>query len=274
MIKKIKSLIEKNRNSDKFIWKLLVSIKDYIWRFWEESKNSTRGYYCHFKNSRLLKGIINNERILIIGSGYSAAELKKIPDNVRIFTCNAGLKLFIDNNIGKRIDLFLCRRDLMKDDYRFEDRYVRGLLLKTSELKIKSNIFVIDDISCVKEDNELKGLYANLIFDFNENNYYLKRLIKPYRIREIKGSSVSHASSGIRLLQYALYFKAKEIYLIGIDLCESEYFWGREKIHRHKDIDEDFIKVVSKKYNNIFSLSKNSPVNRYIKYRPFGKPDV
>jgi hypothetical protein len=51
-----------------------------------------------------LKKIIENQRILVIGSGPSASELKNIPEDIKIFTCNAGPRLIYKNKLKREIN--------------------------------------------------------------------------------------------------------------------------------------------------------------------------
>ena len=253
MFKKIRKSIEEHRSSNEFKWKFLVFLKDFGWAFCAPIE-----VIYSFKRNLLLKKLIKDKRILIVGSGPSAEKLGEIPNDVRVFTCKSGLRLFVDKNFERQIDLYLAYKSAMERSYEF----LREFLQKT-----KTKIFMIDDLGYIKEKKELEGFYLKLLWDTGRNNYYLERLIKPYKIRQIKGKSLPRTSSGIRLLQYALFFGAREIYLIGIDISEKGYFWGTKNAHFHLDIDRNFIKIVSKKYNNIYSLSKKSPITKYIKYK-------
>lgn len=214
-----------------------------------------------FRHAPILKKLIKGQKILIVGSGPSAAELDDIPEDIKIFTCHAGLRLFTGDRFNRKIDLFLTYKHAMSKHYEDIEE-----ILPT----VKIDLFLVDSFNYVNKKKELKRCYSSLIADRQKDNRYLKKLIKPYRIEQIIGNSnARHTSAGIALLQYALYFGAKEIYLIGIDFGIGGYFWGEKREERkHRDIDENFIKIVSKKYNNIYSLSKTSPITKYI---PYGK---
>jgi hypothetical protein len=220
--------------------------------------------YSVLKRNSELKKIIKNQKVLIIGSGHSAQDLEYIPMGFRILTCNIGPRLLLDKGINKEIDLYYCARGVLSKGYKNGD--IIGLLLK-----FRINLFIIYDTKLVSKFKDLKKNYAKCIKDMGSSDYYLNRLIGPQKTEEIKDYSLaknSRTSTGVRLLQYALYFKAKEIYLIGIDIDEKGYFEGSNNIHEHLYIDNNFIKIVSKKYNNIYSASENSPIVRYIKYKP------
>jgi hypothetical protein len=214
------------------------------------------------RNLRLSK-IIKNQRVLIVGSGLSANELNAIPSDVKILTCNIGPRLLLDKKINRVIDIYWCAKGVLDGDHKNE-----GAIDLLSKLKI--NLFISCNSSLLKEYSCLEKTYSHFIKDKGKNNYYLKKLIKPHTIEEIEDSFYHNkkTSTGLRLLQYALYFKAKEIYLIGIDINEEGYFWGRKNVYKHLIIDKNFIKIVSKKYNNIYSASETSPIVRYVNYKP------
>ena len=219
--------------------------------------------YSVLKRNAALNKIIKNQRVLIIGSGPSANELGHIPPDVKILTCNIGPRLLLDKKIKRKIDLYYCARGVMHGGHKNENTI--GLLAK-----VKINVFIIYDTRLVKKQPDLKKTYAQCLEDKGSNDYYLHRLIKPQTIEDIEDPRLSNnrTSAGVRLLQYALYFQAKEIYLLGIDLNEEGYFWGRNNTHKHLVIDKNFIETVSQRYTNIYSASEKSPIVRYVTYKP------
>ena len=219
--------------------------------------------YSTLKRNAKLNSIIKNQRVLIIGSGPSANDLKYIPHDVKILTCNIGPRLLLNKQINREIDIYFSGKGSLGKAHESE-----GVIDLLSKFKI--NLFVFFNRKTIKKHGQLKKFYAQCATDKGNNYYYLTKLIKPQKIEDIMGVAASNykTSSGVRLLQYALFFKAKEIYLIGIDSNEEGYFWGKTNVHKHHVIDKNFIEVVSKKYNNIFSASENSPIVRYVKYKP------
>jgi 2-polyprenyl-3-methyl-5-hydroxy-6-metoxy-1,4-benzoquinol methylase len=225
----------------------------------------------HWEQQAAFRKLIEDQKILIIGSGPSAQELTGIPDDVKVLTCNAGLRLFVNKNFDRRVDLFLCRRKAMIEDY----PDIEELLCQ-----VKTNLFLMDDLNYTKGLKKLEGAYLQLIRDHQKDNHYLRRLLRPNTILDIKVDEVTWTSAGIRLLQYALYFKAKEIYLIGIDLNHNGYFWGEKRQYQHTGakirhkhpIDLNFLKFVSNKYKNVYSLSKTSPILKYLPFKDFHEP--
>jgi hypothetical protein len=251
-------------------WRLLSLVAHYTWPVYETIRTSVVWPYEHLRYDPLRRSLIEGKRVLIIGSGPSASELEEVANDMVILTCKRALKIFEEKKINRPIDLFLCCKNTIHKNGSVED------LLQ----KIKTNLFVMDDLNYTRHRNKLKGSYAQLIPDDGKDNFYLKRLIEPHELREFEraarfsnGSSktLKHVSSGVRLLQYALYFKAKEIYLIGLDLNNEGYFWGEPKKQKHLEIDHFFINVISKKYKNVYSLSPTSPILKYFPHKLFSR---
>ncbi len=187
------------------------SLKFMIWKL----KNFIVKPYFLLKNKKIFENLIKGGRVLIICSGPSVndLDLNKIPGDVRIFSCKRAPCIFLNKEEDKIIDLYINYIDKFKVDENLED-FIK---------KLKINIFVIDKTSFIKNNKELRN-YQQLVQDSENNDYYLKKLIKPHNINKIKGSSLDKTSNGMRLLQYALYFKAKEIYIVSIDMNKQGYF--------------------------------------------------
>lgn len=224
------------------------------------SYNSVGGWIDHRINHGVLKKIIHGKRILILGSGPSAVEFRNLPsnmDDVLVFTCNAGLRILKEKKFGRKVDLYLSRIKALSVDYP-----------DTQELlgEVPCRTFIMDEPSFVKKSPVPTTGYERLIRDHQKDGYYLKKLIKPRRLEQVVADDVTWTSAGLRLLQYSLYFGAKEIYLLGIDLGDDGYFWGQRFIHKHA-IDYNFMKIVSQDHDNVFSASENSTITQYIPYR-------
>ncbi|MDP3921186.1 MAG: hypothetical protein Q8R76_10335 [Candidatus Omnitrophota bacterium] len=212
----------------------------------------------YFRNAPILRKLIEGRKVLIIGAGQSAAELGAIPGGVAVFTCNAGLGLLAEREFKGVVDLYYYhkRRDKWK---------TRGM--EASVVKARINVLVMNNLRHIKDETRLQNAYSKAIADYNRNNFYLKRLIKPYRANDLKANDVTWSSAGMRLLQYALYFKAAEIYLIGIDMTDG-YYWGEENARIQTQFDENLMKVLSRKFHNIYTLSKDSAMANYVPYKP------
>ena len=136
--------------------------------------------------------------------------------------------------------------------------------------EIKVNISLTNNFYFLKKRRRLYYSYSHILQNNNSDNYYLRSLIKPHAVKDIMGNSIlPWTSSGMRLLQYALFFGAKEIYVTGLDLGRGGYSWGRSNHWCHEDIDENFVKIISKKYRNVYSLSAKSPIAKYIRVKSF-----
>ena len=213
------------------------------------------------QNKSFLHEFIKGRKVLILGSGPSVSELRDIPNDVLVFTCNRGLKFFAEKPTSRPLDLYICTAGKIQ----------RMPIIKSLLKKMKTRFLVIDDIRYIRRNREFSDVYDRLVQDDGKHNHYLKRLIKPSGIKNIRGSSFHPwTSTGIRLLQYALHHEAAEIYLAGIDFGDNGYFWGRnEDKWLHDEIDENFLSLVSKKYKNVYSVSKDSRLSRYVPHKNF-----
>ena len=218
-------------------------------------------YYHRLHDRSLLTRMIAGQRVLIVGTGPSAAELESIPEDVKIFTCKDGLSLFAKRAERRRIDVYSCIRSRLQGELRLPE-----LLERT-----RPRILMSNDLQYVRCRRDLRGLYSSLAYDAGEDNDILRKLIEPLSIDDICGNALRpKISSGMRLLQYAIYFGAREVYLIGIDFGRNGYVWGQRRHDRpwnHADIDENFISTLSAKHHNVFSLSSTSPIAEYIPQR-------
>ena len=212
----------------------------------------------YHKQQSSLRKLIENQKILILGSGPSVSELETLPEDYKVFTCNRGLKFFSDKKTPA-LSLYMCTRSKIE----------RLGVIEASLKKIKTEFLVTDDLDYVKRNPALKDCCSQLVFDDVMDDFYLKELIRPLKPGQIRGRSHHPwTSTGIRLLQYALHFKAGEIYLAGIDFGNEGYFWGENKgPWFHADIDQNFMKIVSQKYDNVFSISSKSLASKYLKVK-------
>jgi hypothetical protein len=190
-----------------------------------------------------LKKLIKNQRVLVLGSGPSKKDLLNIPKDVRIFTCNMGPEI-----IDREIDVYYCEKDCLNNK-------IRSLL---SKINIK--YFISDS------KNTLRSKNVKFIKDYKRNTFYLRNIIYPMTINDFMKDLYNTPSSGVRLIQYALYLNAKEIFIIGLDggtACRSTDLG----IDPHQPADSKFKEIISKKYKNIYSASKNSPITKYLEYK-------
>jgi hypothetical protein len=212
--------------------------------------------------------MIAGHRVLIVGTGPSAAELGSIPDDVKVFTCKDGLALFAARAERRRIDIYSCIRSRLQREARLAE-----LLERT-----RPRILMSNDPKYIRGRRDLRGLYSSLTYDAGDDNTIVHKLIEPLSVDDILGKALRpKISSGMRLLHYAVYFGAREIYLVGIDLGRNGYVWGQRAADRpwnHADIDENFIRTLASRHDNVFSLSMTSPIAEYVPYRTMtaGRP--
>ncbi|MBI3252512.1 MAG: hypothetical protein HYZ52_04260 [Candidatus Omnitrophica bacterium] len=219
------------------------------------------------KKDFTLGRLLHGQRVLIVGSGPSASVISHIPPDVRVLTCNAGMQVLLDKGLEPRVDLWFIIRS--KNDKMLtvngcsatKKKWIDALAQQS-----RARAIVTNDPSYILMQGAYRGRYKHLFWDGGRDPRYLNRLIRPERVEMIRGrSSVPATSSGLRLLQYALYHGAREIYLAGIDFGRNGYAWGpNANPWKHDDIDENFIKIVSRKHYHVFCLSETSQLAAYI----------
>jgi len=218
------------------------------------------------ENIYVLRRLIHGNKILILGSGPSSAELDDIPDDVKIFTCNRGPKLLLQKGIARKIDLFMSTKGKI-NRVRMAEDFLKDVLV---------DHYAIDNQKFIEDHPLLDTTKSTVLYDDGMDDIYLKHLMAPLQTKDICGTSFHPwTSTGMRLLQYALYFGAAEVYLIGIDLGKEGYFWGENRSEwLHHDIDENFIQIMSERHSNIFSLSQKSPIIGYIPAKSFNDKNL
>lgn len=217
--------------------------------------------YYRFKFDPVRHALIKNRKILILGSGSSLNNLKDIPEDIVILTCNSSFTFLKSRNP----DLLLtCKGAIEKQKAISES-------LRTK----KTHILSVEDLRYIQKNKQLSQSYEKLLFDDGKDNYFLKKIIAPLTIEQLISQNISdrkekiikHTSSGLRLLQYGLYFGASEIYLAGIDLNEEGYFSGQKNKHKHIDMDRAFMEWARQHYSNIYSAVSSGPAMRYFTYK-------
>lgn len=238
-----------------------------VWRLWSAGVQNQK-YRNEFDT--VMKRVITGKSVLIIGSGPSAGELKFIPEDLKVLTCHRGLDLVFKLRTSKPLGVYLTTRSK-----------ARRLGIAESLLpQIKTESFVINACDYAKKRPWVNDSCENYLYDDGRDNFMLKKLISPLRVRHLKDNSNyilkqtqdPWTSAGVRLLQYALFFEAKEIFIIGLDIEGDRYFTGEHKRipMKHTVMDFNFIKHMSNRHKNIYSLTETSPINRFIPYHdPF-----
>jgi len=221
-------------------------------------------------NDSILRNLITDRTVYILGSGPSASELESIPDNAIVMTCNAGLRYFLDEKRKRKVDVYFFIRSKLDKIIDVDGKAVGKVRYMESLLqKVPTQILLTNHPKHILETKSLLGTYLKLLYDDPQDPHYLKPLISPHQPSEIAGSApCAWTSTGIRLLQYALFFDAKEIYLAGMDFGKKGYFWGNNPNEwRHIDIDENFIRIIAKKYEHVFSACPSSPLSDLLPIR-------
>jgi hypothetical protein len=209
---------------------------------------------------RLLRG----RRVLVFGSGPSANDLESIPDDVLVLSCKLGPEILAGRRLRRGVDLYYYA-NLRADAAGRDKRLHLASVIRESRI----GVLVCEDPLTLVDVLPLRASYSRLLLDFRSNQLLLQRLIAPKKIHEIRGRSFCPwTSSGVRLIQYAAYFGASEIYLIGIDLGRHGYAsGGAMRQWAHEDIDDNFLNILSQRQTNVYSLSARSPIAEYFPVR-------
>ena len=227
--------------------------------------------YHRTRNYFILRRLLENKRVFIVGSGPSAADLKEIPDDVVVLTCSFGGKLFLDKKISHPVNLYLSPRGTTEDS--------EAVL---SLVKTEAYIAKGCGLDYIRNNGKFGNPEAIMLMDDTKDNYYLRRLTGSAELPKTDGKNRPWASSGVRLVQYALYFKAKEVYLIGMDLNRGHFYSdgakpeilrdGKPYYYAHEIMDHFFMNLISKKYRNIYSASNTSPITSYVPHKELAQP--
>jgi tetratricopeptide (TPR) repeat protein len=111
--------------------------------------------YSALKRNAKLNPIIKNQRVLIIGSGPSANDLKSIPKDVKILTCNIGPRLLLDKKFNREIDIYFSGKGSLGEGHKNE-----GVIDLLSKFKI--NLFVFFNKKTIKKHGQLKKFTLNV----------------------------------------------------------------------------------------------------------------
>ncbi len=219
---------------------------------------------CRFHRrlfSGWLRDLIAGRRVVIVGSGPSALELSSVPEDAVLMTCNAGLRLLADRGIPNRVDLYYYHKRATEWNQSGLEPYVS---------RVSIGCFISNLVQAIRigqKYERIRRVQTVFIRDFNRDNFYLEPLLRPSRVRSLSVNGVDWTSAGLRLLQYALYFQAKEIYLIGIDHT-SDYFWGmKDRVLIELPFERRVLQILSKNFSHIYSLSPQSPITQYFPHK-------
>lgn len=222
----------------------------------------TRKWFLQPRTDALLRALISKRRVLILGSGPSVHDLSTVPEDVLVFSCNMGPHVLLEKHFPPKVDLYLGNEKAFKN-------YGDPLYSLTEQLDI--SFLLTRNPDFIKKHSE-KFHYEKLIRErVTSETYYLKKLYTDTSV--IFDTKDSRTSTGIGLLQYALFYGAKEIYLSGIDLNIEEaghaFVSPTEKRYNepHKSADEQFVTWAAQNFSKIFIASEKSPLTKLFPYK-------
>ena len=211
-----------------------------------------------------LKNLIEGKRVLIVGAGPSIAQLSHIPEDVVLFSMNLGPQALLDNNLPSHIDLHMLNKRMSLDE-----EYLRKNELLSKKFTVSTLLY--RDISFLRT-TDIQN-FETVIYDRSigrKDDHLLRKLKKQWSKKDqMTLANDITPSSGMRLLEYALFYRAKEVYLAGMDLDTSKYKEQKENMiyaTAHMRADHALIKLVGKYYNNVFTAVK-SPIEDSIPFK-------
>ena len=216
----------------------------------------------------MLRRLITDRRVLIIGSGPSARDLKRIPEDILVFGCNLSPRALLHSpNRGRSVDVYIGNTTPFRS-------YGNAMLELLEAIQIRW--FLSSDPRWAR--TLPRASLRHVLHDraTSSENYYLKRLEmdKDEGVSEALRSSRNRwTSTGVALLQYALCYGAREVNLIGIDLDSSTYAFQPGKPERyqwHAAIDHAVIALCARRYQHIFCASPQSPLTGLFPHRSLG----
>ena len=215
------------------------------------------------RQDALLRTLLSGKRVLILGSGPSAAELSSLPSDVLILSCNTAPEMLLKKNLRTRVDLYIGNRTPLEE---YGDR------IDELFTKLAFNYFLTRSPGYIEKRGDVH--FQKLLLDrgSENSNYLLRRLIDHATVEKIIQSAARGVpSTGVNLLIHALVYGAKEIYLIGMDMDTKGHAIGDHKTEEyaktHQNLDHEIVRFATKKFDNIYSASATSPVTSLIPYR-------
>ncbi len=218
------------------------------------------------REQRILRRLIQGKRVLVLGAGHSARDLLRIPSDVVVLSCNMGPLMLLEKKLKPRVDLYLVNRAAFRN-------YDNALI--TLLRRIEIGALVTRELEYIHSLGDVV-LYEHILHDRStRSTFYLEDLISPSPVSAIlEQDNTMFTSTGVTLLQYALFFNAREIYLAGIDLdidVRGHVLVPSKALgyHYHRGPDRKFFAWMVDHYRNVFSLSADSPIASVIPHRTF-----
>lgn len=231
-------------------------------------KNSFRRFKDHSwsmlfwpKMDRYFIHMIRGKSVYVVGSGPSAKDLKTIPVDAVVMTCNLGPLILKDIGFDRRIDVYFAVASHPKKKVLIDrENHHKAALIYNCMSNCDIRALLINHWGFFRQSKKAK--YQTLWYDGLRHKRYLNRILgkKSLRNYDIK----EWTSTGIRLIQMALFYGAKDIVITGVDLGREGYVWG-ESLNpwKHLGVDEKVLKLMSERYDNIYCLTDATPAHHY-----------
>jgi hypothetical protein len=214
----------------------------------------------------ILRKLIGGRRVFVLGSGPSAAELTRIPDDVLLFSCNVAPEALLQKGLHPPIDLYIANAVARRNYGLRVNRILDQLTVRNYLTRSPRYIRSLGNLRCERV------LYDRATED---SNYLLRRWMDKTLVDDLAARTWRGIpSSGVALLIHALVYGAREIYCLGLDLDDRGHAVAgsetdpRIYVEHHQQLDHGILRHANQRFGNVFSVSPNSPLRRFVPHRP------
>ena len=212
----------------------------------------------------MLRSIVANKRVLIVGSGPSVQYIDKIPQDVVVLSCNFSSALL---STEQKVTGLLTTSFALKDSPQIVS------LLKTRSFDwLAYNKKTIPGLSLQPHRRTAK--YIQLFAQVIDTQSLLTKRMKLYR----KGQWYFF-SSGVQLVLLAIMAESREIYISGIEASPRVVYprgvgYTRDeayKMNRHLHADDYALREIARTHPHVYSLHTESSLSELLPCSQWGE---
>ena len=218
---------------------------------------------------RWLTRLIRGRRVLILGSGPSAAALGPVPADVLVFSCNSAIAALMRPGFRREVDLYACNGAPLRTH--------RAQLLEIAR-EFRFSFLLTRQPWRIREAGVFR--YERLMADraTGRGGLLQRRVLGRPLMRRLAALCRSgFPSTGIGLMLYALHYGAREIHLAGIDLNTAGYAFSERAnsayAREHGVFDLGVVRFAHERYGNLSVVTPGSPLAALLPCRPLSPTD-
>jgi hypothetical protein len=215
----------------------------------------------------VLRRLIEGRRVLVLASGPSARDLPEVPADMLVFACNLSPRALLQPpNHGRRIDLYISN---------VSSHRLYGTSLTDLLRQVTIRYFLSCDLTWARSlpGAENRRILQDRATGADASLLHRLGFSQDPAVRDIpKRTETPRVSTGVALLQYALWYGAAEISLSGLDLDGGSYAHQPGSVppiyaEKHAAIDHAVIHICARQYSHISCASPESPLAAIFGYR-------